>query len=77
MDLEDTQKAKEQAQEMVQKGWGAGPFSSPPFPNDKCPKQAVVTKCFTIPKHKWVDDGALRLIFHKSFPWGKREFFNS
>src|SRR4051812_24381978 len=39
--------------------------------NPSCPKQAVETKSFTIPKHKWVDDGALRLIFHKSFPLGR------
>lgn len=30
-----------------------------------------MTKTFTIPKHKWADDGALRLIFHKSFPLGQ------
>lgn len=26
---------------------------------------------FTIPKHKWIKDGKLRLIFHKSFPKGE------
>src|SRR4051794_26637606 len=71
MNPEDTKKAVEKAKETVRKGWGAGPFSSPPFPNDKCPRQAITTKSFTIPKHKWIDDGALKLIFHKSFPLGR------
>jgi len=71
MKPEEEKKATEKAKEMVEKGWGAGPFPIPPFPNDKCPKQAIPTKSFTIPKHKWLDDGALRLIFHKSFPLGR------
>ena len=64
---EELSKEKEKAQEMVDRGWGAGPFSSPPTPNRMCPKQAILTRAFTIPKHKWPDDGSLRLIFHKSF----------
>lgn len=48
-----------------------GPFDRIPFPNDKCPQQAIVTKLFTIPKHKWSNDGKRRLIFHKSFPNGE------
>lgn len=32
--------------------------------------QAIITKLFTIPKHKWIKDSDLRLIFHKSFPPG-------
>src|SRR4051812_12839110 len=71
MKPEEEKKATEKAREMVKKGWGAGPFTTPPFPNAKCPNQAIVTKSFTIPKHKWIDDGALRLIFHKSFPLGR------
>ena len=65
---EEKQKEKEKAREMVQRGWGAGPFSSPPTPNAQCPKQPILT--LSIPKHKWADDGSLRLIFHKSFPKG-------
>ena len=67
---EDEKKAIEKAQEAVGKGWAAGPFKLPPFPNDFCGDQAIVTKNFTIPKHKWINDGSLRLIFHKSFPLG-------
>src|SRR5271155_2435832 len=65
MKPDEETKATEKARETVEKGWGAGPFRVPPFPNPKCPKQAIVTKSFTIPKHKWIKDGALRLIFHK------------
>ena len=64
-------KAVEKAEEAVGKGWAAGPFDLPPFPNTVVSGQAIVTKTFTIPKHKWADDGALRLIFHKSFPLGQ------
>ena len=64
---EEENKAVETAKEAVEKGWAAGPFELPPFPNGK---QAIVTKLFTIPKHKWVNDGRLRLIFHKSYPLG-------
>ena len=71
MKPEENLKAIEKAKEMVKKGWGAGPFDVPPFPNSKCPKQPIITKSFTIPKHKWINDGALRLIFHKSFPLGR------
>ena len=71
MKPDDEKKATEKARETVQRGWGAGPFTTPPFPNEKCPKQAISTKSFTIPKHKWIKDGALRLIFHKSFPLGR------
>jgi hypothetical protein len=71
MKPEDAQKAIEKAEESVRKGWAAGPFPRPPFPNPRCMKQAIITKSFTIPKHKWLDDGTLRLIFHKSFPLGK------
>src|SRR5690242_2263284 len=63
-------KEREKAKEMVAKGWGAGPFSTPPVPFSRCRKQAILTRAFTIPKHKWADDGSLRLIFHKSFPRG-------
>lgn len=66
----DEKKAVETAKKAVAKGWAAGPFDLPPFPNNKCPMQAIVTKLFTIPKHKWISDGDLRLIFHKSFPPG-------
>ena len=71
MKPEDEKKATEKAKETVAKGWGAGPFSVPPFPNPERPNQAIVTKSFTIPKHKWIKDGAMRLIFHKSFPLGR------
>ncbi len=64
-------KAIEKAKESVEKGWALGPFERIPFPNFSSPMQAVVTKLFTIPKHKWINDGALRLIFHKSFPRGE------
>ena len=67
---EEEKKAIETAEEAVKKGWAAGPFDLPPFPNPACNKQAIVTKLFTIPKHKWVNDGRLRLIFHKSYPLG-------
>lgn len=66
----DEKKAIETAQKAVAKGWAAGPFDLPPFPNKDCAMQAIVTKLFTIPKHKWISDGDLRLIFHKSFPPG-------
>lgn len=68
---EEEKKAIEKAEESVAKGWAAGPFDLPPFPNQFSDKQAIVTKSFTIPKHKWLNDGALRLIFHKSFPLGR------
>ena len=58
MKPDDEKKATEKARETVQRGWGAGPFTTPPFPNEKCPKQAISTKSFTIPKHKWIKDGA-------------------
>lgn len=64
-------KAIEKAKESVAKGWALGPFERIPFPNFSSPMQAIVTKLFTIPKHKWINDGALRLIFHKSFPRGE------
>lgn len=67
---EEEKKAIETATKAVSKGWAAGPFDVPPFPNEKCKMQAIVTKLFTIPKHKWINDGALRLIMHKSFPQG-------
>lgn len=67
---EEEAKAIEKAYDCVSKGWAAGPFDIPPFPNSECDRQAIVTKSFTIPKHKWLNDGALRLIFHKSFPLG-------
>jgi len=67
---EDKEKAREKAREMVEKGWGAGPFDTPPTPNPKCPKNPILTLAFTIPKHKWIDDGSLRLFFHKSHPRG-------
>ena len=70
MTPEEEEKALETAREAVRKGWAAGPFDTPPFPNPECERQAIVTKQFTIPKHKWVRDGKLRLIFHKSFPLG-------
>jgi len=62
---------QEKATESAAKGWAVGPFDRIPFPDKKCPQQAIVTKLFTIPKHKWVDDGKRRLIFHKSFPVGE------
>ena len=68
--LEEENKAVETAKEAVEKGWAAGPFELPPFPNPACDKQAIVTRLFTIPKHKWANDGRLRLIFHKSYPLG-------
>jgi hypothetical protein len=71
LDEEEEKKAIEKAEEAVGKKWAAGPFDQPPFPNSFCTKQAIVTKSFTIPKHKWIKDGALRLIFHKSFPLGQ------
>src|SRR4051794_1264486 len=58
------------AMDCVAKGWATGPFEVPPFPNEFCSKQPIITKSFTIPKHKWINDGSLRLIFHKSFPLG-------
>ena len=67
---EEEDKAIQTAKEAVEKGWAAGPFVLPPFPNPACDKQAIVTKLFTIPKHKWANDGRLRLIFHKSYPLG-------
>ena len=67
---EEEQKAVDTAQKAVKKGWAIGPFDTPPFPNSFCSKQAIVTKSFTIPKHRWIKDGTLRLIFHKSFPLG-------
>ncbi len=67
----EEEKAIEKAKESVAKGWALGPFVRVPFPNFSSPMQAVVTKLFTIPKHKWINDGALRLIFHKSFPRGE------
>ena len=70
MTPEEEEKALETAREGVRKGWAAGPFDTPPFPNRACNKQAIVTKEFTIPKHKWARDRKLRLIFHKSFPLG-------
>src|SRR5690242_103049 len=48
MKPEENLKAIEKAKEMVKKGWGAGPFDVPPFPNSKCPKQPLITKSFTI-----------------------------
>lgn len=71
LEEEEEKKAIEKAEESVRNKWAAGPFEQPPFPNEFCEKQAIVTKSFTIPKHKWIKDGALRLIFHKSFPLGK------
>ncbi len=67
----EEEKAIEKAKESVAKGWALGPFERVPFPNFSSPMQAIVTKLFTIPKHKWINDGALRLIFHKSFPRGE------
>lgn len=67
----ETMRKLEKKPERWEKGWGAGPFHRPPFPNNQSPKQPIITKIFTIPKHKWLDDGALRLINHKSFPLGK------
>lgn len=66
----EEEKAIQTAQKAVKKGWAAGPFDLPPFPNPECAMQAIITKMFTIPKHKWISDGELRLIFHKSFPLG-------
>src|SRR3954454_9376794 len=43
-----------------------GQGHSTPLP----PRTQVLTLSFTIPKHKWIDDGSLRLIFHKSHPRG-------
>ena len=70
MGEEEEIKATEKASDSVTKGWAAGPFDFPPFPTSFCNKQPIITKSFTIPKHKWNNDGALRLIFHKSFPLG-------
>ncbi len=68
---DDEERAVEKAAESVKNGWAVGPFDRIPFPNHKCPQQAIVTKLFTIPKHKWANDGKRRLIFHKSFPKGE------
>ena len=68
---EEEKKSLEKAIEAVQKGWAIGPFDITPFPNQDSPSQAIITKSFTIPKHKWLPDGTLRLIFHKSFPLGQ------
>lgn len=68
---DDEKRAVDKAEESVRNGWAVGPFDRVPFPNDKCPQQAIVTKLFTIPKHKWINDGKRRLIFHKSFPKGE------
>ncbi len=68
---DDEKRAVDKAAESVANGWAAGPFDRIPFPNGKCPHQAIVTKLFTIPKHKWANDGKRRLIFHKSFPKGE------
>lgn len=68
---DDEKRAVEKAEESVAKGWAIGPFDRIPFPNRSCPQQAIVTKLFTIPKHKWANDGKRRLIFHKSFPRGE------
>ena len=46
--LEEENKAIETAKEAVEKGWAAGPFELPPFPNPACDKQAIVTRLFTI-----------------------------
>ncbi len=68
---EDEKRAVEKAVESVAKDWAIGPFERVPFPNKTSSQQAVVTKLFTIPKHKWANDGKRRLIFHKSFPKGE------
>ncbi len=67
---DDEKRAVDKAEESVKNGWAVGPFDRIPFPN-RCPQQAIVTKLFTIPKHKWSNDGKRRLIFHKSFPNGE------
>src|SRR5690606_18452192 len=49
---EDEQRAIEKAKESVEKGWAIGPFDRVPFSNNFRSHQAIVTKLFTIPKHK-------------------------
>jgi len=55
---EEEVKALQKANDCVTKGWAAGPFDTPPFPNNFCKQQPIITKSFTIPKHKWIKDGA-------------------
>ena len=55
----------------VKKGHCLGPFPTCPFPNAWCDKQAYICQLFFRPKHKFINDGKLRLIGNKSFPSGR------
>ena len=55
----------------VKKGHCLGPFPKCPFPNAWCDKQAYICQLFFRPKHKFINDGKLRLIGNKSFPNGR------
>ena len=63
--------ARETFMSEVACGWKLGPFSRPPFPNELCAHQPWVAPVGTVPKHKWTpDDGAVRYIYHMSWPVG-------
>jgi len=64
----DTKKILERTLQRVEQGYVLGPFKRPPFPNEWCSRQAIITLLFCIDKDKWVKNGKVRIISHKSFP---------
>jgi hypothetical protein len=71
LDKEVEQKIFESIMKEEQAGWTVGPFGNIPFPNSWCPSQALVTRLFAIPKHKWhPENPEIRVVTHFSHPRG-------